>query len=505
MIQRHIIHKQKINLQVARMEEAHAYQDVVSDLMQNELSRRMETVFAELFPSNDIIRIDSLQVDVGKIDPANFETEFKRQFIEQFRKTLSSKKENLSEADNDEQLSNGQSLLRALTFFLEKGQLPWYRQAESISAFEDEITAGFSAREYEYLFEWLRRYHQDNSNLLQRLILQFSDLFLEKLLVHLLPAQTGDWKNIYNDIVVILTVCLNEKRSLRPVIWKYAFHVLLSNSEYAQDDTDDAWAFHLLKLLTSSLDIDTITALAEIKVNKKLKTSLVRGVFKNLVSFLETREQEQTENVVTPVAKVKRGKKAKGEKNVMGDGDEKITAYKRSGNLRHSADEEAYYIKSSGIVILHFFLKPYFEDIGLLAKGRFTDVAAQQRAIMLLHYLATGETEAAEFNLTLQKILCGYPLDDTLPAAIVLTKKEKEESDKLLTAVTDHWAPLKNTSISGLRDAFLQREGKLSAVENGWLLTVEQKTVDILLGKLPWGFSTIRLSWMQQLLNVDWY
>jgi hypothetical protein len=124
---------------------------------------------------------------------------------------------------------------------------------------------------------------------------------------------------------------------------------------------------------------------------------------------------------------------------------------------------------------------------------------------LLLHYLATGEVEVAEFDLTLQKILCGYLSENTLPASIILTDKEKAETDNLLKAVLSHWEPLKNTSIVGFRSTFLQRNGNLELKESGWLLTVEQKTIDILLGKLPWGFSTIRMPWMREMISVDWY
>ena len=162
-------------------------------------------------------------------------------------------------------------------------------------------------------------------------------------------------------------------------------------------------------------------------------------------------------------------------------------------------------MSNSGIVILHPFLKSYFESLELLAEKKFINDEARQRAVLLLHYLATGETKVAEFNLTLQKVICGYPLDDTLPDELQLTEKEITESESLLNAVTNYWVPLNNTSVQGLRNSFLQREGKLELRENGWLLTIEQKTLDILLGKLPWGISTIRLPWMEQLLNVDWY
>jgi hypothetical protein len=147
----------------------------------------------------------------------------------------------------------------------------------------------------------------------------------------------------------------------------------------------------------------------------------------------------------------------------------------------------------------------YFNEFGLLSEKQFINAEAQQRAVLLLHYLATGETEATEFLLVLQKILCGMGTEEPIISSVELSEKEKEESIKLLQTVTNYWAPLRNTSADGLRSTFIQREGKLSVTQNGWLLNVEQKAVDVLLGKLPWGLSTIRLPWMADIINVEWY
>jgi len=73
-----------------------------------------------------------------------------------------------------------------------------------------------------------------------------------------------------------------------------------------------------------------------------------------------------------------------------------------------------------------------------------------------------------------------------------------------LIAVINHWEVLKNTSADGLREAFLQRRGKLSRVDGGWLMQVEQRAIDVLLNKLPWGISIIKLPWMNEMLFVEW-
>ena len=165
-----------------------------------------------------------------------------------------------------------------------------------------------------------------------------------------------------------------------------------------------------------------------------------------------------------------------------------------------------YYIENAGLVLLAPYLGDFLQVTGLLTQRNFKDEAAQQRAIHLLQFLATGELNAPEYFLVLNKILCGWPLAETLPREITLTDGEQAEAEQLLEAVIQNWSVLKNTSIAGLRETFLQRKGKLSfqTDHNAWLLQVEHQAYDILLNQLPWGYAMIKHSWMPHLLKVEW-
>ncbi len=100
--------------------------------------------------------------------------------------------------------------------------------------------------------------------------------------------------------------------------------------------------------------------------------------------------------------------------------------------------------------------------------------------------------------------MCGIPVDDVLLPSEKLSDEIKSECEELLGEVLRHWSKLKNTSAAALRETFLQRNGKLTEVENGWLLNVEQKGFDILLDSLPWGIGTIKLPWADYKLHVEW-
>jgi len=169
-----------------------------------------------------------------------------------------------------------------------------------------------------------------------------------------------------------------------------------------------------------------------------------------------------------------------------------------------SADDDVddvSYIDNAGIVLLHPFLPRFFDALGICAGD---SVVQPDRALALLHHLATGELAAPEYELTLGKVLCNVPLAEPV-AAVTPNAEEIAESSALLAAVIRNWSALRNTGPDALRGTFLMRPGRLSRdVDGDWLLQVEVQTVDILLDQLPWGISMIQTPWMQHLLRVEW-
>jgi Contractile injection system tape measure protein len=163
------------------------------------------------------------------------------------------------------------------------------------------------------------------------------------------------------------------------------------------------------------------------------------------------------------------------------------------------------FVNQAGLVLLHPFLRNYFDAVGLLNGDSFQDESAQQTAIYLLHYLATRQTDAPEYELVLPKLLCGWLLNEPVNREIELPTAALMEGEHLLQTAINYWQALKSTSPDGLRQGFLQREGKLTRSSDGnWKLQVEQKSIDILLSRLPWGLSMVKLPWMDELLIVEW-
>ncbi len=175
----------------------------------------------------------------------------------------------------------------------------------------------------------------------------------------------------------------------------------------------------------------------------------------------------------------------------------------KPGTINHAETvAESFYIDNAGLILLHPFLPRYFEALGIVSGKQ---LIYPDQALSLLHYLTTGNKTSPEYELVLPKILCGLPVFTPGQSKAEISEKELEESVALLKAVIHHWTALGTTSENGLREAFLQRPGKLSQKKDGdWLLQVESRTLDILLGQLPWSFNMIQLPWMERLLWVEW-
>lgn len=166
--------------------------------------------------------------------------------------------------------------------------------------------------------------------------------------------------------------------------------------------------------------------------------------------------------------------------------------------------EEGIYVDNAGLVLLHPFLNNFLTRLNLVVEGKFADPDSHRKSLFLLHYLATGKTAAGEHELVIEKVLCSFPLKEPVVAEMVLTKEELDEAGDMLAAAIGQWEILKNTSVDGLREGFLQRRGKLFTRHDNLFLQVEAGSIDILLEHLPWNLSMIKLPWMEDMLRVEW-
>ena len=165
---------------------------------------------------------------------------------------------------------------------------------------------------------------------------------------------------------------------------------------------------------------------------------------------------------------------------------------------------EDLYISNAGMVLLAPYLPRLFDQLGFTNGGEFKTRDATERAVHCLQFLVNSSSSSPEYQLVLNKLLCGVEPGLPICRGIELSVDEREQLESLLTAVTQHWKALANTSIDGLRESFLQRNGRLLRKDDSWQLNVETRTFDILLDQIPWSFNTIKFAWMDRIIYVEW-
>jgi hypothetical protein len=178
--------------------------------------------------------------------------------------------------------------------------------------------------------------------------------------------------------------------------------------------------------------------------------------------------------------------------------------YRKLGEKEKREYLDPIYVNYSGLILLAPYLGMLFKRCGLIQNNEFIDSESQSKAVHFLDYAATGSVGKEEHELIINKILCGMEITDPITSITDLTTQEKEIIDSLLTAVTQQWTPLKNSSIDGFRNSFLERTGKLEEDTEAFYLKVEQKAYDMLLDQIPWNITQIKLSWMDKILQVEW-
>jgi hypothetical protein len=171
--------------------------------------------------------------------------------------------------------------------------------------------------------------------------------------------------------------------------------------------------------------------------------------------------------------------------------------------------ESAIYIGNAGLVLIGPYLPALFERLGVLGttedgKSRILGLEAASRAVHLLQYLIDGRLDAPEHELVLNKLLCGLATALPVEPRIEATKADLELCDGLLAGVIANWTIIENTSVAGLRETFLQREGRLVHREGQWDLTVQRRTLDVLVDRIPWSFSIVYHRWMAEPIHTAW-
>ncbi len=493
-LQHHIIQRQILDFELLGDESAgRGWQERIGRYAREELPGQLERAFDRCVAPDEVLRLDRLEIEVELTSLDNWESRIAEAIVRQLAAALPPPPDQLPERVSREETLMGQFL-----YFLATGHLPWSVAEPIRLQFYHEVAAALGGRiaaaQHEALCSLLR-----DAVVRERLVTQFSEKFLLALIVAFFPKKAAEVLENQKNIVAFA----HQARLGRTVLQRSFWTVVLE------------WAAGMIPLERAPVATRPGTSPALVG------TAVLQIAAERLLKQAGSRERKiwnRPPDAAAPPGGAQRAASAPPEppdpadKPVFGEAAAPpvlpdlrrdlpaVTKPLRYPRLQET-EGETIYVDNAGLVLLHPFLTAFFAALKIASGPR---LLRPERALHLLQFLATGQATAPEFLLPLNKLLCGWPLQEPVEAQIRLTKKEKQEARHLLEAVIQHWTALKNTTPEGLQGTFLCRGGQLSRREQGWLLRVERTGFDILLENLPWGISIVQLPWMEEMLWVEW-
>jgi len=156
---------------------------------------------------------------------------------------------------------------------------------------------------------------------------------------------------------------------------------------------------------------------------------------------------------------------------------------------------ESICIFNAGLILAVHYLNDFFERTGLKHNKQLIHPGL---AVAALQWMATGAEQFAELELVLPKLLCGMEPHQCLPQVREIPAFIKKKAQDLLQCLSN----LKNTSVEALRNLFLQRQGRLSWLNDHWFLQVEHDPCAVLPEHFP--LTTVKLPVMKEIIYVEW-
>ncbi len=511
---KHIINKVYVEVNTASKEQAYHIKDNLDVFLKEHVFQQIENHFdtIEKDIKNNIVRIEKLDLDLTVNSDFKYD-DLKQKITVGLEKVIREKIEDsiVSKDHEDIFLTSDDNILTSFFYFLERGTMPWWKGIETSSfLLDDEVLYGvLEKNEFERLFQEKIK----QSYVRKRFIKQFSDQAIITILIHSYKNSSAnnhiDITRLLNDELILLLEAVQPE--FRTEIWNQIIIFYTT--------VNPASLYQTIYKLKDTLYIENEKSIKSIQINS---SEIFKNFQKKIVWFdmlIETR-QSNNDTIKSddpkPIHLAKKDtdkniedqiktddKNRQGIKDDIGEPKvEPIDENTDQIDQDNVLEQEGYYLENAGLILIHPFLKHFFEHCELLNEdGTIND---PELAVHVLHYLTTKNENQPEYLMILEKFLCNVPIHKSIHRNITIPQKIKEQSEELLQAVIQNWGALKNASSDLLRNEFLQRSGKLVLTDKSPKIIVERKTQDILLDRLPWNISIVKLPWKDKLIFVDW-
>lgn len=472
----HLLQKHIVDVRCSSQVFGKEIQNTLSDVLEKDFYPKLEAVLDQYSVENYEWEIENLTIELPDISQKNWKKEFISQTLIQIEEYLKNNFPVLELDKTEEKLKNfgfeSRTKLAENLFFeyLKTGAIA----ENSYSKNADEIVEAIEISE---LFcERLIRIFDESQNALIRFYFNINESFKEKVIFEVLKLSTSKQKisELLNDFfssdIKFSTVEELEK-------WIYHHQNFSENQDlrneklYRKDEEPfESDQEEIMNREKCSNEVDKEKR--SVNNNKKSGINTANTFNEDSHQNLKTDQQDIRENTIT-----------------------------NPSELQISS----LYIDNAGLVILHPFLVNLFQKLNLCNDEVWKDKESQHKAVLLTQYLITGQEIFFENELILNKLICGFSVENVINTRQKISEEEKEVCNDLLSVVIEYWSVMKNSSVEALRETFLQRAGKLSLSEvHSSELWVEEKGVDVLLASLPWGIGMIQIPWMDNFLHCYW-
>lgn len=495
---RHLIQSQKMLLTVDSQQDWEQVQAEISYFCKTRLPEVLENIFDE-FALNHTIRIDQLNIDLGNLSLNTLAQDIEEQITIQVYRYLRAHHQqeinavlvkyeklisfltHLKINAPDSGLANVVSVgyldeannYETLAFYCETGLKPWWL-ATTTSFKPAALLLQFLNADAEIFAQFVKAVkHQEATY--RRLI----QLVGRKMFFYQIHQFTTDLN---------ILKCL--ERNINDNLFKLIVEHWLSQLEAGKSESHHTdfglWLFALVEQqpVLKPMVLEALTLTRREQESRQTEAGLVLRLNK----------------LYTAITRQKQGP-AVASKPAVNPVDENTKPLRVEGVNQ----EASILIENAGLVLLYPYFKNLFSSLQLLNAKDFKDEMCMQKAVVYLHYLVYGEMPEDECQLALNKILCGAtPETIILFNEISFTDEELSWSDTLKSMVIQHWTKLGSTTIQGLTETFLKRDGSLIFRANNYHVHVERKGFDVLLDTIAWPISIIRLPWNNYLISLNW-
>ncbi|MBT2561603.1 hypothetical protein J7E50_12235 [Pedobacter sp. ISL-68] len=493
---KHLIQSQKMLLTVDNQQDWEKVQAEIGHFCKTRLPEIFNTIFDE-FALNNTIRIDKLDIDLGNLSLNKLIQSVEEQIVIQIYDYFKSHNFNkintatVLDKELDLFLENlkfhPEALLKhnsglsgnsgtvandyeSLAFYCQTGLKPWW------------IPSEIAFKPAEIL---LRLFNIDRNLFYQFIVALKHNSTSYNRLIQLINKQLFfyHYHHFKTDIILLKYLEPNIKHDLFNVILEYWLEGLKQDEQIQNMDDFGLWLFSLVQYKPS------------------LKAALVDCIEFSIVAVKLKKEKLVLQRFNKLLAAITKSKALPKPELIIEEEVSKRSMIKQNKVL----DNASILIENAGLIILYPYFKNLFNVLQLLNANQFIDELYRHKAIVYLHYLVYNEMPKDESSLIFNKILCGADPEVVIKLnEITFTEEELKQSAELKATAIKHWTKLGSTSIEGLTQTFLIRNGSLIFKDGNYNLHVERKGLDVLLDTLPWSLSIIRLPWNNYLINLNW-